>query len=90
MSYRSNPPCREDGKTVIPWGEWRDSILGEKVEIDDGFQTGDGIKNAERILKKMVKHDAQRAERGIRLATKVEIKKIKERDERRKKRRDKK
>ena len=60
---------------MIPWDEWRDSILGEKP-IDDGFKTGDGIKNAERILKKFAKHD-------IRPATKEEIEKIKKRDAKR-------
>jgi len=75
LSYRADPPCRQDGKTVIPWDEWRDSILGEKP-IDDGFQDGDGIKNAERILKKFAKRD-------IRPATKEEIEKIKKRDAKR-------
>jgi len=64
---------------VIPWPEWRDSILGEKPK-DDGFTPGDGVKTAERILKKFAK-------KKVRAATPEEIKKIKERDERRAKNR---
>lgn len=61
---------------MIPWEEWRDSILGEKPK-DDGFKKGDGVKNAERILKRMAKKGYRRP------ATKEEIKEIEERNERR-------
>jgi len=78
MSYAANPPCRGGKtKTVIPWKEYLATVLGEKPK-DDGFQTGDGIKNAERILKKM------RTKGFVRAATKEEIKAIKEREKRRK------
>jgi len=79
IGYLINPPIRGEGKAkrAIPFGEWVDTLLGEKTEKTDGFQEGDGVKNAERILKKMNKKGFKRA------ATKEEIKKIKERDARR-------
>jgi len=82
MSYAANPPCRTSGKTKIPipWKEYLATVLGEK-KAKDTFKKGDGIKTAERIIKKMAKRGS------VRRATKEELKKIKERNERRAKNR---